>query len=182
MAAGALNWAYPAAAGLYRGVASYVAEKATTLQQPRAVAAAPRASVSGTPEIYFAKAIDNSRLVKVADPARARELAQFVAAFTVLFLLMMVYAWQHFSAVEYGYKIESARAQRDALVEVNRELRLEEAALRDPERIDQLAHKLGLESPEVGQVAPLEQAPAELAAPVMAQATPLGTSDAVGAR
>ena len=31
----------------------------------------------GTPEIYFRKTIDNSRLVKVEDPRRAREMKQF---------------------------------------------------------------------------------------------------------
>ena len=29
----------------------------------------------GTPEIYFRKSIDNSRLVKVEDPRRAREMS-----------------------------------------------------------------------------------------------------------
>ena len=42
--------------------------------------------------------------------------------------------------------------QRDGLVELNRALRLEEASLRDPERIDTLARKLGLQSPQAGQV------------------------------
>ena len=35
---------------------------------------------------------------------------------------------------------------------MNRALRLEEASLRDPERIDTLARKLGLQSPQAGQV------------------------------
>ena len=72
-------------------------------------------SWSGTPEIYFDKQIDNSRLVKVADGQRNRELGMFVTSVAVLFLLVMVYAWQHFSAVEYGYKIESLDAQRQTL-------------------------------------------------------------------
>src|SRR5512146_3132709 len=98
-------------------------------------ASAPR-SWAATPEIYFSKPIDNSRLVKVDDPVRKRELKMFVVSLAALFLLVMVYAWQHFSAIEYGYKIEAAKMQRDALVEANRALRLEEASLRDPERID----------------------------------------------
>src|ERR1700741_441638 len=93
----------------------------------------------GTPEIYFTKAIDNSRLVKVEDPRRAREMRQFGIALACLFLFVMAYAFQHFKAIEYGYKIESLKAQRDSLIEVNRALRLEEASLRDPERIDKMA-------------------------------------------
>jgi len=97
----------------------------------------------GTPEIYFRKNIDNSRLVKVEDPRREREMKFFGVALFCLFLLVMGYALQHFRAIEYGYKIEALRSQRDGLTEMNRALRLEEASLRDPERIDLTARKLG---------------------------------------
>src|SRR6202049_2446219 len=69
----------------------------------------------GTPEIYFRKSIDNSRLVKVEDPRRGREMKQFAFALCCLFLLVMGYALQHFRAIEYGYKIEALRSQRDGL-------------------------------------------------------------------
>ena len=40
-----------------------------------------RRSVAGiTPEFYFQKTIDNSRLVKVSDPQRRREIRMFSAA------------------------------------------------------------------------------------------------------
>lgn len=126
---------------------------------------------SGTPEIYFAKQIDNSRLIKVADRKRNREMAMFTVALGTLFLLVMVYAWQHFSAVEYGYKIEALKSQRENLVEMNRALRLEEASLRDPERIDLLARRMGLASPQAGQVMRLEPAASEVDAPVLARAS-----------
>src|SRR5579862_137396 len=111
-----------------------------------------RSCWAGTPEIYFTKSIDNSRLVKVEDPQRSREMRQFGIALACLFLFVMAYAFQHFKAIEYGYKIESLKAQRDSLVEMNRALRLEEASLRDPERIDRMARELGLQSPQAGQV------------------------------
>src|SRR5919201_1881096 len=114
-----------------------------------------------TPEIFFAKLIDNPRLIKVADGKRNREMAQFSIVLGIFFLLVMVYAWQHFSAIEYGYQIEAKRAQRDNLVEVNRALRLEEARLRDPERIDALARRMGLVSPNAGQVQRLEPGSSE---------------------
>src|SRR5690348_18220152 len=95
-----------------------------------------RRTWSGTPEIYFTKAIDNSRLVKVEDPWRTREMRQFGIALACLFLFVMAYAFQHFEAIEYGYKVEALKAQRVNLIEMNRALRLEEASLRDPERID----------------------------------------------
>jgi Cell division protein FtsL. len=121
-----------------------------------------------TPEIYFHKAIDNSRVVKVADPRRAREIAMFSVAVGVLFLLIMTYAWQHLSSIEYGYKIEAQKIERDALLEQNRALRLEDASLRDPERIEQLAARMGLVAPQAGQVMHLEGT-ADPATPVMAR-------------
>jgi cell division protein FtsL len=126
----------------------------------------------GTPEIYFRKAIDNSRLMKVEDPRRAREMKQFGLALCCLFLLVMGYALQHFRAVEYGYKIETLRSQRDGLTEMNRALHLEEASLRDPERIDVMARKLGMQSPQPGQVLRMD-AVADAATPVMASVTPV---------
>lgn len=125
----------------------------------------------GAPEIYFSKPIDNSRLVKVADRERNREMAHFTVAVCALFLLVMVYAWQHFAAIEYGYQIEALKAQRDSYVELNRALRLEEASLRSPERIDILARRLGLESPQAGQVIRLESTSGEASPPVLASAT-----------
>src|ERR1700691_6329858 len=112
----------------------------------------------GAPEIYFRKAIDNSRLVKLEDPRREREMKQFGLALCCLFLLVMGYALQHFRSIEYGYKIETLRVQRDGLTEMNRALRLEEASLRDPERIDVMARKLGLQSPRPGQVMRMDSA------------------------
>src|SRR5690242_6193006 len=104
-----------------------------------------RRSWTGTPEIYFTKAIDNSRLVKVEDPRRTREMRQFGIALVCFFMLVMGYAFQHFKAIEYGYKIEALKSQRTSMVEMNRALRLEEASLRDPERIDRMARDLGLQ-------------------------------------
>ncbi|HWR37256.1 MAG TPA: cell division protein FtsL [Clostridia bacterium] len=128
-----------------------------------------RKPVLGTPEIFFTKPIDNSRLVKVADPRRRRDMTLFTVALSILFVLVMVYLWQHFSAIEYGYKIEALKQQRDAIVETNRALRLEEASLKNPERIDALARNMGLQLPLAGQVQQMD-AEMEVGAPVMARA------------
>lgn len=126
----------------------------------------------GTPEIYFGKSIDNSRLVKVEDPKRSREMKQFGIALGCLFVLVMTFTWQHFKAIEYGYKIEALRTQRDGLGEITRALRLEEASLRDPERIDMLARRLGLQSPQAGQVIRMD-ATGDANTPVLASVTPV---------
>ena len=147
-----------------------------------AAAAAIRSAISavrgdafftGTPEIYFSKAIDNSRLVKVEDPGRNREMKQFGTALACLFLLVFTYAWQHFRAIEYGYQIESSKRELGNLTEMNRALRLEDASLRDPERIDVMARRMGLIPTEHGQVIRMDSASPDASAPVMASAEPV---------
>jgi hypothetical protein len=128
---------------------------------------------TGTPEIYFSKAIDNSRLVKMEDPHRNREMKQFGTALALLFILVFTYAWQHFKAIEYGYQIESAKRDLSTLTEMNHALRLEDASLRDPERIDVLARRMGLVPPEPGQVIRMDAASGDAQAPVMASAAPM---------
>jgi cell division protein FtsL len=105
-----------------------------------------------TPEVVFAHHIDNTRLVKAADPVRARQMRTFSAALTVLFSLIMFYGLQHFYAIENSYRIEAEKQVRDQLREENRQLRLTEAQLSQPGRIDGMARQLGLSEPQPGQV------------------------------
>lgn len=128
---------------------------------------------TGTPEIYFTKSIDNSRVVKVEDPRRGREMRQFAVALGCLFLLVMTFAWQHYKAIEYGYKIEALKIQCDGLGEVNRALRLEDASLRDPWRIDNWARQHGLRYPQAGQVIRMDTALPDSASPILASVAPV---------
>ncbi len=129
----------------------------------------PVGTFIGTPEIYFAKRIDNSRVMKVVDPQRRRELGSFAIMLSVLLVLTMVYVWQHFSAIEYGYKIEQLKSERDSIVESNRALKLEVSSLRDLSRIDTLARQMGMGPPTVGQVEVMETSGNDSSAPVMAK-------------
>ncbi len=105
-----------------------------------------------TPEFFVARHLDNSRLVRVSDPARVREMRVFCAAVAVLFSLIMIYGLQHFSAIEGSYRVESEKQTLEQLREENRQLRLTEAELTEPRRIDEIAHQLGLAEPQPGQV------------------------------
>lgn len=127
-----------------------------------------RARRGPTPEVFFTKHIDNSRIVKADDPERRREMRQFTVVMSVLFMLVMVYVWQHFSAIEVGYHVEAQKQQVEQLREQNRQLRLTEAELTDPQRIDVLAKQLGLAAPQPGQV--VRPDGSDASAPVLAQA------------
>jgi len=118
----------------------------------RMLAEQRRARRGPTPEALFTKHIDNSRLQKMADPARAREMRSFACAMAVLLSVFLIYGWQHFSAIEYGYRIATERQQLQQLQEQNRELLLTQAQLTSPARIDALAQQLGLAAPQPGQV------------------------------
>ncbi len=130
----------------------------------------------GTPEIYFPKRIDNTRVVRVVDPTRRREMLYFGGMLSVLFLVVMVYLLQHLSAIQYGYRIEQAKAERNAIVQSNRALQLEVSSLTDLERIEVEARKLGMMPPVAGQVQAIESGNGDLAVPVMARANPSGIS------
>jgi cell division protein FtsL len=95
----------------------------------------------------------------------------FCAAITILFSLMMFYGLQHFYAIESGYRVEAEKLAVEQLREDNRQLRLAEAQLSQPERIDLMAHQLGLSEPEPGQVVHPAARP-DSSVPVLAQITP----------
>ncbi len=126
-----------------------------------------RARRGPTPEIFFTRRLDNSRLVKSQCPERSREMRSFARAMIMLFMLVMFYGWQHFSSIESGYRVEGEKQQLLQLEEQNRQLRLAEAQLGDPARIDRMARQLGLQSPRPGQVVrpemPMGDSPATMA-------------------
>jgi cell division protein FtsL len=150
-----------------RGWNARVAERNAELlaQQPQ------RRRGARTPEFHFARHFDNSRLVKAPDPVRVREMRIFSAAVAVLFSLVMIYGLQHFYAIEGGYRVESEKQMRDQLREENRQLRLSEAQLTQPARIDLMARQLGLDAPQPGQVVHPNARP-DAAAPAVAQVVP----------
>ncbi len=135
------------------------------------LAAQQRARRGPTPEVFFAKKIDNSRLVKTPDPRRTREMRSFAGAVAVLLCLILVYGWQHFSSIEYGYSIARQRHELLKLQEANCHLRLTEAQLNSPGRINRLASQLGLAAPAPGQVV-RPNAALNPNSPVLAEATP----------
>lgn len=150
-----------------RGLEARAAERNAELMAQQAT----RRRGVRTPEIYFAKHFDNSRLVKGSDPAVGRQMRVFCAAVTVLFSLVMIYGLQHFSAIENGYRVESEKQTREQLVEENRQLKLSEAQLTQPGRIDMKARELGLAEPQPGQMVHAG-AHVEGSGPVIAQSTP----------
>jgi cell division protein FtsL len=127
------------------------------------------------------KHIDNSRLVREVDMERRRECFSLLGLGVLVFLFVLLFAWQHFQCVRYGYQIEQFKAAAAALEEQNHQLRLEQAALADPERIDTLARsRLGMVSPSAQQVIQVGEpvtAAAALESPELARNFSVGSGD-----
>jgi cell division protein FtsL len=132
-----------------------------------------RARRGPTPEIFFTRRMDNSRLVKAQCPVRRREMRAFARAMAMLFALILFYGWQHYMSIQSGYHIETEKQQLTQLQEQNRELRLSQAQLSDPGRIDRLARGLGLEQPGPTQVIQPDGALTPAGLPAMAAMQPL---------
>lgn len=124
-----------------------------------------------TPECPFVKHIDNTRLVKAPDPVREREMRVFSVVATILLGLVLVYGLQHFYAIESGYRVEAAKQQLEQLREENRQLKLTEAQLTQPGRIDAMAREMGFAEPAPEQIVHASSNP-ESGAPVIAQVNP----------
>lgn len=101
--------------------------------------AAGRASVR---EVYFTKRIDNSRVVREVDIPNLRACYTLAIPLGITFILLYIFAWQHFQCVRYGYEIEYLAQQQTRLAEQNRELRAqEESAL---QQVAPAAQELGM--------------------------------------
>lgn len=109
-------------------------------------------------DIYlYSKRIDNSRVVRQADPNAKSECWSAVGAAAVLLMLGASIIAPHVGSVLAGYKLEALKQERQTLLDQRRELDVREAALLSPERLNDLAKLRNLESPASAQIIHLDQ-------------------------
>ena len=122
-------------------------------------------------EIYIVKQIDNSRLTKEVDYERTKECLLLVILGAFCLLLLLLLAWEHFQMVRHGYATEALKMELASQAELSRQLKLERAYLRSPQRIDLIARaKLGLQPPSFDQIVVLpEPFPAEASMTLVAR-------------
>ena len=117
-------------------------------------------------EFRTVKRIDNSRLVRHLEPARARDFARTALLCAAVLGFFLLWGYQRFGSIELSFQLEDLKAKQSQAAALNTELRLEVAGLRNPSRIDLIARKqLELTEPLPLQLG-LEGAPsgAEIAA------------------
>ena len=104
-------------------------------------------------EFHTVKRIDNSRLVRHAEPVRMQGFYRTAVWGGVIAMFLMFYVYQHFRCIDLSFQLEDLKARQTKILALNSELRLEIEGLRDPRRIDVIARRqLGLTEPLPTQV------------------------------
>ena len=99
-------------------------------------------------EFRTVKRIDNSRLVRHVEPAKQRTLYKTAGLGGIVALFFLFYIFQHYRCIDLSFQLEDLKAEQAKAAQLNSELKLEIANLRDPMRIDVIARKqLGLTEP-----------------------------------
>jgi cell division protein FtsL len=110
-----------------------------------------------TRHYQISKRVPNEQLVRQVDQRRHKELLMVAATGLSLAAALLAYAWQHFEMIQYGYRMEELRLEREYLVKIHRQLALERAALASPDRIEAIAKReLGMTSPTESQIVVIE--------------------------
>ena len=94
------------------------------------------------------KAIDNSQVVREVDPRSSRDLWLLVLLAAALVGGLVLYAWPSLEIRQMTLSRELMSKERERLLEENRKLRLEKAALESLRRVETIARRdLGLVTP-----------------------------------
>ncbi len=105
---------------------------------------------------FYCKKIDNSRLVREADPQGRGACWSAIGAACVLLAVLTSAFAPNVAATLAGYKLEALRVEERHLLAERRNLELQEAELLSPSRLDQLARESNLVTPSSGQVVHLD--------------------------
>lgn len=104
----------------------------------------------------FCKKIDNTRLVREADPHARKECWSTIGAACAIVALLTTVFIPSVGGTMAGYKIQELRAEEQRLLDERRVLDLEEASLLSPANLQELAQKQQLVAPAPGQVIRLD--------------------------
>jgi len=105
---------------------------------------------------FYSKKIDNSRLVRQADPGASDECWSAVGAGALLLMLGVSIVAPHVALVRAGYELEAAKVERKTLLDQRRELEVREAGLLSPGRLNDIAKAHNLTSPMSSQIVHLD--------------------------
>src|SRR5215212_8985671 len=91
-------------------------------------------------DIFFhRKRVDNSRLVREADPRAKTECWSTIGAVCALAAVLITSVAPSVAGITAGYQIQALKQERQHLLDERRNLEVDEAKLLAPERLEQLA-------------------------------------------
>jgi cell division protein FtsL len=92
--------------------------------------------------------VDNSQVVREVDPRSFRDLLSLLVLVALLVSGLVLYAWPHLQIRQTGMATERMNREKERLIEQNRKLRLEKAALENLRRVESIAtRELGMQTP-----------------------------------
>lgn len=136
------GWWFPQVAG----------ERALRDQAPAAPARTKLRAMPNEDLYFHSKRIDNSRVVRQADPAARGRCWSAIGVACVLTVLLGSLLAPNVASILAGYQIQALKADRERLLNERRVLLVEEASLSAPGRLDVLAKERAMKQPEAGQV------------------------------
>lgn len=101
---------------------------------------------------WFAKRVDNSRLVRQADPQARRKCWSAIWVSSMAAAALVILLLPNVLGTAAGYQIHALEQERARLVNERAALEVEEARLLSPQRLEELARMLQFVDPAPGQV------------------------------
>jgi cell division protein FtsL len=147
-----------------------MATLATILRKFDTVSAEPARTAAARPnpyqlralpneDIFFhTKRVDNSRLVREADPRAKAECWSTIGAVCALAVVLISAVAPSVAGITAGYQIQALQQERQRLLDERRGLEVAEARLLDPERLERLAKDQKMTPPKGDQVVHFEAA------------------------
>ena len=109
-------------------------------------------------EYAIKKDVRNNPIVREVDEARQRDLWKSGGVATVMVVIVLFSAWQHFELLRHGYQVDELQVEKARQEEISRQYRLEIETLRSPRRIESLAiEKLHLVAPSNDEAVVIER-------------------------
>ena len=107
---------------------------------------------------FFAKRIDNSQVVRQADPRAGGICWRLIGAGVSVAVLLVALSLPMLLGMIEGYRVEALRQEKQRLLGERAELELNEAKLTSPARLEMLATKQKFVDPDPQKIVYLEKA------------------------
>ena len=141
-----------------------MATQAATLRKFDGASSEPRRAETARPNSYLLRAlpnediffhvkrVDNSRVVREADPRAKAECWSSIGAVCAVAAVLITSLAPGVAGITAGYQIQALKQERQRLLDERRGLEVQEARLRGSQRLHQLAKDQNMGSPKADQM------------------------------